>query len=59
MPASDIVGVAIIVRIAHDGVGVRDIKIGADKNHPERRMEMVEKDGSGLRLSPAGRIAKG
>ena len=44
-----------MVRIAHDGVGVRDVEIITDQHHAEGRMEMVEKDRSRRRL-PARRI---
>jgi hypothetical protein len=47
--------VAGMVRIADDGVGVRDIEIITDQDHAKGRMEMVEKDRSRRRLPP-GRI---
>ena len=45
---------AVMVRIAHDGVGVRDVEIITHQHHAEGRMEMVEKDRSRRRLPPAG-----
>ena len=50
-------GVAGVVGIAHDRVGAGDVEIVTDQGHAERRMEMVEKDGSRRRLSPLDRSA--
>jgi hypothetical protein len=43
-------GVAGIVRIVHDGVRTRDVEVGADQGHAERRVEMIEEDGLRPRL---------
>ena len=50
--------IAFMIRVANDGVGVRDIEVVADRGHAEGRMEMVEKDRLHRRLSPCGIIAQ-
>src|SRR5450755_4028031 len=39
-------GLPILIGIADDGVGVGDIKLIADQRHAERRIEVVQEDGS-------------
>ena len=40
-----------IIRIAHDGVGIGDVKIVADEGCAKRRIQVIEKDAAGLRRS--------
>ena len=44
--------VAVMVRVTHDGVSIRDIEVVTDQDHAEGRMEMVEKDRSRRRFPP-------
>ena len=46
-------GVALLVRIADDGIGVGDVEIVADEGHAERRIQMIEEDAADLRLAVA------
>src|ERR1700720_1612311 len=36
--------VALLIGVANDGVGIRDIKIVADERHAERRVEVIEEN---------------
>src|SRR3984893_14619238 len=38
-------GLSILIRIADDGIGVRDVKIVANQGDPKRRVEVVQEDG--------------
>ena len=46
-------GVALVVGISDDGVGVGDIEIVADQRDAERRVEMIEEDALGVRHAVA------
>ncbi len=58
LPRLGDLGIALMIRIPDDRIGVRDVEIVADQRHPERRMKMVEEHTLHLRLAVAIRVAQ-
>ena len=51
-------GVALVVGISHDGVGVGDIEIVADKSDAKWRIQMIEENALGVRHAVAISVAQ-
>src|ERR1700730_12505776 len=51
-------GLSFLIRVADDGIGVRDVKIVANQGDAKGRIEVVQKYGSQLRSAISLRIAQ-